>query len=110
MLGQAQIKTLVPEGSYRLRSNMLQSAVVCGAQRSGHPLRARVWSPSLDGRAWAGRPFCVMVTPTSRPEAWQRQARSECDLTPFPFQTVWLSPQVPESVLGQKKEALFYSC
>lgn len=54
MLGQAQIKILIPEGSYRLRSNILQNAVVCGSQRSGHPLRAWGLEP-LPGRVGLGR-------------------------------------------------------
>lgn len=52
MLGQAQIKVLVQEGSYRLPSNILENAVISGAQRSGGiSCRARCLE-SLPG--WVG--------------------------------------------------------
>ena len=101
MLGQAQIKILVQEGSYRLPSNILENAVISGAQGSGGmSYRARCLE-SLPG--WVGldkSSFLCDGTTYVTAGAWQGQALSKCDVTPFPFQTLWLSSQVPESVFG----------
>lgn len=64
-----------------------------------------IWSPWLAGWAWRSRPFCVMVTPTSRLKPGRTRPFSKGDLILFPFQTIWLSSHSHRIGFWKEKES-----